>query len=125
MNQINRAAAALAFACFSGSACAMNSPATKSDGCHVRGAEKLPPEVGGADAICNAIKRAVTATAPDRRYSVEITVHSSASLSAVVKTAAGHALPEQRMAVSDSTLRTSSIERFADSIAASLASATS
>lgn len=91
--------------------------------CQVVDAAKLPAEVGGAAALCDAIKRAATASAPGVGFSVEVRVLSSRSLAAVVKTADGRSLPEQRMAVSDRTLGRSSIGRFADAIALALANA--
>lgn len=101
----------------------MNSPSVQSGACHVTGADKLPAEVGGADAVCAAIKRAVAKQAPGRGYSIEVRILSPSSLSAIVKTEDGRSLPEQRMAVSDSALRGSSVDRFAQAIAALLSDA--
>ena len=92
------------------------SSAEPSSACQVRGAHKLPPEIGGAEAVCAAIKQAL----PGQGYSVQITVHSPSSISARVKTSDGRERPEQRMAVSDGALRSSSVHRFARAIADSL-----
>ncbi len=84
-------------------------------------AEKLPPEAGGADTLCEAIRQAAAAEAPGVAYSIDIEVLSPSMLSARVTLADGRALPEQRHAVMDRTLTRSSIQRFATALAAELA----
>lgn len=102
----------------------MNSPQQPSSGeCRVDGAEKLPPEVGGADALCEAIRQAAAAQAPGVGYSVQVQVLSPSMLSARVTLADGQILPEQRHATMDRNLNPSSLQRFANSLGAELAKA--
>ena len=42
--------------------------------CRVLHAEKLPADAGGADALCSAMKQAISARAPHVRYSAEVRV---------------------------------------------------
>lgn len=90
--------------------------------CTVVGAEKLPVEAGGAEAICAAIVHAVAVRAPNVHFTAEVKVLKPSML-ATRLTVNGRALAEQRFAVMDSNLSTSSIERFAQSIAAAVAKA--
>lgn len=101
----------------------MNSPSSQLVDCRVLGADKLPAEVGGSDALCAAIARAAAATAPSRRFSVEVRVLGSSSLSATVTTADGTKLPEQKFASSDRNLSKRSIDRFATALAGEVAQA--
>jgi hypothetical protein len=94
----------------------MNSPSAKAATCRVIDGAKLPAASGGADALCAAIKQAAGAA-----FSVEVRVLSKSSLAATVTTADGRRLPEQRLAVSDSTLTKGSFERFARNLAAEVA----
>jgi len=52
----------------SGSACAMNTPESSPSGCRVIGGELLPPESGGADALCKAITTAAARQALSPRF---------------------------------------------------------
>src|SRR5438067_6924433 len=61
-------------------ACAMSAPAPGP--CRVIGAEKLPGQAGGANAICAAVERAVATKTPSLRYSAEIRVLSRSALAA-------------------------------------------
>lgn len=90
--------------------------------CSVTGSEKLPAEVGGADAICTAIERALAAKAPDIHYVVEVRVRSASMLAATL-IAGGRKLPDQNFAVMDRNLNRESIERFAQAIADALTKA--
>jgi hypothetical protein len=99
----------------------MAQPTAESAQCTVIGADRLPAEAGGGDAICSAIRAAAREKAPGADYGVEVEVVSSSSLAARVTLKDGRALPEQRMAVSDRQLNSASIERFAAAIAGALA----
>ena len=104
-------------------ACAVSSPQQQQaqGECRVIAAEKLPPEVGGADALCAMIREAAAAQAPGVGYSVEVRVLSPSMLSASITLADGRTLPEQRHATMDRTVSRPSVERFANALAAELA----
>jgi len=113
---------ALSMACaIGGNACAMDQQRAESPHCVVSGADRLPAEVGGGDAICSAIRAAVREKAPGADYGVEVEVVSASALAARVTLKDGRTLPEQRMAVSDRQLNPGSIERFAAAIAGAVA----
>lgn len=107
---------AVAIASATGSACAMNSPPANPAVCSVDGGDKLPASSGGPGALCAAIERAA-----GNAFSVRVRVLSPSMLAAVVTTADGRTLPEQRLAVSDSTLSKGSFERFAQTLASEVA----
>ena len=90
--------------------------------CTVVGAEKLPAEVGGADAICAALDRAIASKARGLQYSAEFQVPSASVLIASV-TVNGRKLPQQRFGVMDRNLNQGSIERFTQSLASLVAQA--
>lgn len=115
----------LIVASFTGSACAMTSPSPQLVDCRVIGGEKLPADIGGANAMCDAIARAAATDAPQRRFSVEVRVLGSSSLAATLITADGTTLPEQRFAISDRSLTKGSIERFAKALVGEVARAPS
>jgi hypothetical protein len=98
----------------------MSTPEQAQGRCRVTGSERLPPEAGGAGAICAAIERSVAAQTPNVRYSVEVRVLSRTALAANLETA-GRKLPELRFSVSDRELNPRAIGQFADSVAAALA----
>ena len=102
------------------SAPAMSAPQARP--CRVVDAQKLPPQSGGATAICSAIEQAVAARAPKARYSAEVRVLSMSRLSVNVDVS-GHKLAEQHYAVMDRNLNPSSIKRFAEAIADEIAKA--
>lgn len=114
-------AIAAILAAASSGACAMSASQPKAARCHVVGGDRLPPETGGAGALCRAIEKAVSARAPELRYTAAVRVLSASSLAATIKFADGRALPEQRMATMDRALSKASIERFAQAIAAEMA----
>ena len=112
-------AAALA----SGSACAMSPPEQASTGCRVIGGELLPPDSGGADALCNAISAAAAKHAAGVGYSVEVRVLPRSRLSAILTLSDGRKLPEQSFVRMDKPLSSGAFARFAEAIAAELAKA--
>jgi hypothetical protein len=101
---------------------ALTSPAATRASCTVVGGEKLPAEVGGADALCDAIRRAVSAEAGDRHFTAELKVVSPSVLAARL-IVDGRVLAEQRLAVMDRNLNMKSIEQFAESLATKVAQA--
>ena len=90
--------------------------------CTVIGADKLPAELGGANAICAALQRAVAAKASGAHYAAEFRVPSASALIANVAVN-GRKLPEQRFGVMDRNLNPASIERFAQTLANMVAEA--
>jgi hypothetical protein len=100
----------------------MSAPDPAQGACRVSGADKLPPEAGGADAICAAVARAVAAQAPNLPYRAEVRVLSRSALAANLE-AKGRKLPELRFSVSDRNLNGIAIGHFADSVANALAKA--
>jgi hypothetical protein len=98
----------------------MSAPQARS--CRVLNGEKLPPESGGAAAICSAIEQAISARAPEVRYTAEVRVISKSALSAII-VADGHTLSEQHLSVSDRYLNPLSIKHFADVLAEEVAKA--
>ena len=114
---------AAAFACASGSACAMSMAEDRPAGCRVIGGEKLPAESGGADALCQAIAAAAAENAPGVSYSVEVRVLPLSRLSASLTTGDGRRLTDQNFARMDKPLTNSAFRRFAAAIAAELARA--
>lgn len=88
----------------------------KAASCHVLNGEKLPPESGGAAAICAAFQQAIAARAPNVRYNAEVRVLSRSSL-AVSAEVGGRKLEEQHFAVMDRNLNAISVKRFAESFA--------
>jgi hypothetical protein len=117
------AVVASAAALASGSACAMTPPEQSSIGCRVIGEELLPPESGGADALCNAIASAAAKHAAGVGYSVEVRVLPRSRLSASLTLSDGRKLPEQSFVRMDQPLSSGAFARFAESIAAELAKA--
>jgi hypothetical protein len=103
-----------------GGACAMSSPDSHSRSCRVIDEDKLPPESGGAAALCAAIQQAAAAKVPDVAFSAEIKVLSSSRLAATL-TLEGRQLAEQKFARMDRDLDGSAFERFADILAKQIA----
>lgn len=112
----------LLFAFATPGAVAMTAAPAPEGNCSVVDAAKLPPAVGGGDAICRAVDRAIAARAPGLQYKVEVRVISKSRLS-VGLTANGRALPDRDFSVNDRDLSLKIVERFAASIAAALADA--
>jgi hypothetical protein len=90
--------------------------------CAVTGAEKLPAETGGPDALCSAIDRAVAGQAPGVRFTAQVKVISDSRMAAAL-VVNGKPLPEQNFAVMDRKLDQNSLRRFAEAIAAKVAKA--
>ena len=98
----------------------MNSRTDAPD-CIVSGGDKLPAETG-PDAICDAVRSALSNQAARSGVEVQVTVTSASSLTAKILVA-GKILPEEHMAVSDRKLTKGSIDRFAKRIAEVVATA--
>lgn len=105
-----------------GSACAMNSEPAATVHCVVEGGEKLPPDTGGATAVCAVIANELKTQTGGVAVQVRVEVKSGSWLVARI-TRDGVDLPDQNMAVSDGRLRKSSIDRFARAIAQAVAAA--
>jgi hypothetical protein len=108
----------------SGSACAMRPVATNQMRCTVVGAEMLPPEVGGADAVCRSMREAVSAAggqAAASELSITVQIASAYSAAAIVTTADGRKLAEQQVAISDRKLNQNALAMLAKGVAAQLA----
>lgn len=118
----------------SGSACAMK-PATNATAttatsafvrCTVIGADKLPADLGGADAVCRAIDAAAAAalaasgTAAGSATLV-VRVLGPHMLAATLTTADGRSLPAQEVAVSDRALHAGALAMLGKALAAQLA----
>jgi hypothetical protein len=103
-------------------ACAPAMSASQGRPCTLLNGEKLPPEAGGADAICSAIEQAIAAKAPKVRYTAEVRVLSKSGLSVSV-VANGKKLPDQNMSVMDRNLNPWAIKRFAEGLADEVAKA--
>ncbi len=116
-------AVAVALGGATSSACAMNASHDKTLGCSVIGAEQLPAESGGADALCKAIATAVAVQAPGLGYSVEVHVLPQSRMSASVRLQDGRKLADQKFASMDRPLSSGSFQRFADAIASEVAKA--
>jgi hypothetical protein len=101
------------------SAFAMNDP-THGLRCQVVGANILPSDIGGADAICAAIEQALQAASP-KPAAVEVAVASPYLISATVLLADGRRLPVIKVGSSDRALGQGSIKLLVDSIAAQVA----
>jgi hypothetical protein len=115
----------LAAASFAGSACAMNASSKPMVECRVIGGEKLPAESGGADELCAAIARAAATIAPNHSFTVEVKVRGVSSMSAILTTADGKKLPEQKFSISDRGLTKGSLDRFANNLVGEVARAAS
>lgn len=94
----------------------MSSPPSEAPRCTVVDGGKLPPDSGGAAALCGAVERAVSARAPGVAYSAEIRVLSPSRLVASL-TRDGRKLPDQNFASMDRDLTAASFERFAQALA--------
>jgi len=119
--RLGYAVAAVALAASAQAACAMNAPSSDSAQCKVTGGDKLPPQSGGADALCEEIKKAIAVRIPGVGFKADVTVVSDWKIGATVTTADGRHLPEQRHVVLDAKLDRQSFERFATTLANKLA----
>lgn len=103
-------------------ACAMSAPASNEARCSVVGGEKLPPDSGGPEALCAAVRAALGNRAPSAHVTVEVRVLTPSTLATTLMVE-GRVLPEQKFAVMDRNLNPRSIERFAQSVATKVAEA--
>jgi hypothetical protein len=106
-----------------GSACAMSAPKPSTAGCRVIDGELLPPNSGGATALCDAIAAAASEHAPGVGYTVEVRVLPKSRLSASITTSDGRELPEQNFVRMDRPLSIGAFQSFASAIARELAKA--
>src|SRR4051794_13534515 len=81
--------------------------------CRVVNAEKLPPESGGAAAMCSTIEQAIAVRAPKVRYRAEVRVLSQSGLAVKVEVA-GRKLPEQHFAIMDRNINPGFVKRAAE-----------
>ena len=97
-----------------GSACAMNRPADSSGRCTVQGAELLPPESGGGEALCAEIEAATAKLPGPPAVSVRVVRPHLLAASVTIE---GRTLPELKMSRSDRALDRQAFQRFAKAIA--------
>lgn len=88
--------------------------------CQVSGAQKLPAEAGGADALCAAVGQAL-AKVSSKPKTVELSVQSLYLISATVTMADGRRLPAVKVGSADRPLGPRAIRMLADGIAAQVA----
>jgi hypothetical protein len=118
----SRILAAIVAIAASAAACGPAVSAPQSGPCRVVDSEKLPPEAGGATAICASIEQAVASRAPNVRYSAEVRVISKSSLR-VNAEVDGRKLEEQHFSVMDRNLNPTAIKHFAEGLADQIAAA--
>ena len=102
-----------------GSALAMNRLADHP-WCKVNDAQKLPADVGGAEAVCAAVAKAVGVRSP-KPHAITLNIVSPYLISATVTMADGRRLPAIKVGRSDRKLGRRAIQMLADSIAAQVA----
>lgn len=88
--------------------------------CQVIGAEKLPAEIGGADALCAAVGQALQAVSP-KPAAITLDVVSRFKIAAMVTLADGRHLPAVNVGSADRPLGRTAIQMLADGIAAHIA----
>ncbi len=96
------------------------SPSAELGWCQVSGAQKLPAEAGGADALCAAVGQALAKVSP-KPQTVELSVLSPFMISATVVMADGRRLPAVKVGSADRPLGARAIRMLADGIAAQVA----
>jgi hypothetical protein len=89
--------------------------------CRVTGAQNLPAELGGADALCAAAARAIELASPKPK-AIEIKVVSPYLIAATVILIDNKRLPVIKIASSDRPLGRKAMQMLTDSIAAQIAS---
>ena len=99
------------------SAHAMDGRSANQLSCTVVGAEELPREIGGADALCNAIR---TAAGANSGGAVVLRVKNPYSVTATVTDRDGRKHPQIGASIADRTLNRRSIEMLAREIAKQL-----
>lgn len=105
---------ALAVAATGGSAYAMTTPPTSSHGCTVAGAEDVVSTLGGADALCAIVAKAIASSGHAASVHLEL-VNAHAAVARA--TVAGRKLSERRIDTLDRPLNGRAIESLADAIA--------
>jgi hypothetical protein len=98
----------------------MSAPQARS--CRVLNGEKLPPESGGAAAICSAIEQAISAKGTKVAYKADVHVLSPSGL-AVNLEVGGRKLEEQHFGIMDRNINPSFIKRVAETVADQVVSA--
>ena len=98
----------------------MKSPAPEAARCTVSGAELLPAASGGADLLCETVRRALSAGG-GQAASVEVRVLSPHLLAATTTLSDGRRMPEVKTARTDRPLGQRSFQMLADALAAQLA----
>lgn len=98
----------------------MTPPPTAAVTCTVAGAELLPAESGGAEALCAEIERAA-ASVSGQHIAVQVRIVSPFLATAMVTGADGRRLPEQKVGISDRPLNRQAFAMLAAAIAAQLA----
>ena len=88
--------------------------------CQVSGAKKLPAEMGGADALCDAAARAIDSVSLKPK-AIEIKVVTPFLISATVILVDNRRLPVIKISSSDRPLGRKAIQMLTDSIAAQIA----
>lgn len=91
--------------------------------CSVLGAENLPAETGGADAVCAAIRSALQGSKPASGSSVTVTVRSPYSAAASISLSDGRVLTDVNVASSDRSMNQRSIAMLAEGVARQVDSA--
>lgn len=117
MKDFSHATIAIAPAVLAPSACAMSAPVPSAPRCRVIEDEKLPVASGGANALCEAIKRAATARGLPHSFDVEVGVGARSMLAARVTLANGAVLPALHMAEMDRPVTRDTLDRFGAAIA--------
>lgn len=83
--------------------------------CSVVGAENLPAEIGGAEAVCSQIRAAVGSIGG--KAGVLVRVNSPYAAAATVTRDDGQAVPEIGVSISDRSLNQRTIQMLAEQIA--------
>jgi hypothetical protein len=105
-----------------GAACAMTAKPAAEPRCEVADAAKLPAGIGGADALCAAIRKAAAERGVAAGFSVQVRVESPYRISATARSADGRTFPEVNAASSDRPLSPRSFRMLGEAIAAQLSS---
>lgn len=90
--------------------------------CEVVGGEKAFARAGGSASLCARVERSIATHAPAANARVQIKVLPRSRLVATL-VVNGHALPDQNFAVMDGGFDEGSLDRFAESLGATVAKA--
>lgn len=107
-------------ACTNGGDAVAMSGQAEHQWCRVSNDGQLPDEVGGPEAVCAALTRALAPVSP-KPSGVEVKVVSRYLLSVSVTLASGRRLPEIKVGSSDAPLDPQAIRMLADSVATRVA----